>query len=88
MANDANSNPSDDRFIRDIINRKARQLGRRTDFTKEDQEDLKQDLYLRVVQSLPKFDPDKAHVNAFTTAVVERHVCNILRHKLAELDVT
>ena len=79
----ANFDPSDDRFIRGIIRRKVNQLIGRAGFTRQDGEDLEQELLARVSQSLPKFDAAKAHRNKFITTVVERYVANILRNKRA-----
>lgn len=73
-----------DRFTRGIIRRKVRQLVGRAGFTNQDREDLEHELFVRVLQSLPSFDPAQAHRNKFITAVVERHVANILRNKQAE----
>lgn len=73
-----------DRFTRGIIRRKVKQLIGRAGFTRDDSKDLEQDLYVRVLQSLPRFNPDKSHRNKFITAVVERHVANLLRNKQAE----
>lgn len=80
----AKFDPSDDRFTRGIIRRKVKQLIGRAGFTQQDREDLEQDLFVRVLQSLPKFNPDQAHRNKFITTVVERYVANILRNKQAE----
>ena len=79
----AKFNPSGDCFISGIIRRKVNQLIGRTGFTRQDREDLEQDLLARVLQSLPRFNPDVAHSNKFITYVVERHVANILRDKQA-----
>lgn len=73
-----------DRFTRGIIRRKVKQLIGRAGFKKQDREDLEQELFTRVLQSLPSFDPSKAHRNKFITTVVERYVANILRNKQAE----
>ncbi len=73
-----------DRFTRGIIRRKVKQLIGRAGFTLDDGKDLEQDLFVRVLQSLPRFNPDRAHRNKFITAVVERHVANLLRNKQAE----
>jgi len=81
---DANFNPNDDRFTRGIIRRKVKQLIGRVGFTRQDREDLEQELKLRVLQSMAKFDPDHSHRNRFITAVVERYVRNILRDASAE----
>ncbi len=80
----ANRNLNEDRYTRGIIRRKVKQLIGRAGFTKQDREDLEQDLLVRVLQSMPRFDEDQAHFNKFVTAVVERYVANILRNKKAE----
>jgi RNA polymerase sigma-70 factor (ECF subfamily) len=72
-----------DRFSLGIIRRKVKQLITRAGFTRQDREDLEQELFARVLQSLPSFDPGQAHRNKFITAVVERFVANILRDKQA-----
>lgn len=72
-----------DRFTLGIIRRKVKQLITRAGFRPQDREDLEQELFARVLQSLPSFDPGQAHRNRFITAVVERFVANILRDKLA-----
>lgn len=82
MLND-DFNQKFDPFTRGIVRRKVRQLIGRAGFISQDREDLEQDLLLRVLQSLPSFNPSLAHRNKFITAVVERHVANILRNKQA-----
>jgi len=72
-----------DRFARGIIRRKINQLIGRAGFTEQDRKDLEQELILRLLQSLPSFDPNHAHRNVFTTTVIERYVANILRNKRA-----
>lgn len=73
-----------DRFTHGIIRRKINQLVGRAGFIRQDRDDLQQDLFLRVLQSLPSFNSRRGHRNKFITAVVERHVANILRNKRAE----
>jgi RNA polymerase sigma-70 factor, ECF subfamily len=72
-----------DRFTRGIIRRKINQLIGRAGFTEQDRRDLEQELILRLLQSLPSFDPTQAHRNVFTTTVIERYVANVLRNKRA-----
>ena len=79
----ATFNPSDDRFTNGIIQRKLKQLIGRAGFTEQDRDDLRQELFMRLLQSLPLFKPDVAHRNRFITAVVERHVATILRNRRA-----
>ncbi len=73
-----------DRFSRGIIRRKIKQLIGRAGFTKQDREDLEQELILRLLQRWPRFNPNLAHRNVFTTTVIERFVATILRDKQAE----
>ncbi|GIW56165.1 MAG: hypothetical protein KatS3mg082_2569 [Nitrospiraceae bacterium] len=73
-----------DKFIRGIIRRKIKQLVGRAGFTRQDREDLEQEMLLRLLQSLHLFDPDKAHQNVFITTVIERAVAMILRERLAK----
>jgi RNA polymerase sigma-70 factor (ECF subfamily) len=73
-----------DRFAQGIIRRKVRQLVGRAGFTKQDREDLYQELVLRLLQSLELFDPDQSHPNVFITTVIERAVAMILRERRAK----
>ena len=79
----ANFDPSEDRYIRGIIKRKVNQLIGRAGFTQQDKESLEQELFAKVLQSLPRFDSEIGHRNKFVTAVVERYVANVLRNKQA-----
>ncbi len=72
------------RFEFGIIKKKVRQIVGRAGFTKQDRQDLEQELLARLVQSLKSFDPNQAHRKSFVTAVVERDVANILRDAKAE----
>src|SRR5262249_7843035 len=69
------------RFARGIIRRKVRLLVSRAGFTKQDRQDLEQELVLRLLQSLDLFDPEQAHPNVFITTVIERAVAMILRER-------
>ena len=73
-----------DRFAKGIICRKARQIIGRAGFTAQDRDDIEQELVLRLLQRLPKFDPAKSHRNVFVTTVIERSVASILRDRQAE----
>jgi RNA polymerase sigma-70 factor (ECF subfamily) len=73
-----------DRFAQGIIRRKVRQLVGRAGFTKQDRQDLYQELVLRLLQSLELFDPDQSHPNVFITTVIERAVAMILRERRAK----
>jgi RNA polymerase sigma-70 factor, ECF subfamily len=78
------SNEKINRFARGIIRRKIKQIIGRAGFTKQDREDLEQELILRLLQRWPSFNPNVAHRNVFTTTVIERFVATILRDKQAE----
>ena len=73
-----------DKFTKGIICRKVKQLVGRAGFSRQDREDLEQELILRLLQSLHLFDPDQAHQNVFVTTVVERAVAMIVRERLAK----
>jgi DNA-directed RNA polymerase specialized sigma24 family protein len=81
--------PNDDKivlqgFARAIVRRKARRPVGRAGFTAQDVRDFEQELHLRLLQSLPRFDPDQAHINVFVTTVVERSVAMLLRKRRAK----
>jgi RNA polymerase sigma-70 factor (ECF subfamily) len=73
-----------DKFTKGIIRRKIKQLVGRAGFSRQDREDLEQELLLRLLQSLHLFDPAQAHRNVFVTTVIERAVAMILRERLAK----
>ena len=72
------------RFEFGIVKRKVRQIIGRAGYTRQDREDLEQELLARLLQGLKSFDPDVAHRKSFVTAIVERAVANILRNARAE----
>lgn len=73
-----------DRFAQGIIRRKIKQLVGRAGFTRQDREDLEQELVLRLLQSLNLFDSKRGHLNVFVTTVIERAVAMIVRERLAK----
>jgi RNA polymerase sigma-70 factor (ECF subfamily) len=68
-------------YAQSLIRVKARQLMRRTGFSRSDEEDLRQELTVRLVQYLPKFDPGRAGQNTFIARVVDSSVKMILRDR-------
>lgn len=80
----SNGAPTLDRFAWGIIRRKAREIVRRSGLAGQDHDDLVQELALRLLQSLPTFDPNKAHFKTFVTTVVERSAAKVLRHHKAQ----
>jgi DNA-directed RNA polymerase specialized sigma24 family protein len=71
-------------FARSIIRRKARFLVRCDGFTARDLPDVEQELRLRLLQSLPQYDPAQGHINVFITTVVERSVAMLVRERWAK----
>lgn len=71
-------------FEHGIIHRKVDILVGRAGFTDADRRSLQQDLTIRLIQSLRRFDPNKANRKSFSTTVVERSVAKILRFQRAE----
>lgn len=71
-------------FEHGIIHRKVDVLIGRAGFTDTDRRSLQQELTIRLMQSLSRFDPKKAHRKTFSTTVVERSVAKILRFQRAE----
>jgi RNA polymerase sigma-70 factor (ECF subfamily) len=72
------------RLAQQVIRRKARLLIGRAGFTNQDREDIEQELALRVLQSLDRFDPEQAQLDVFITTIVERAVAGMLRERLAK----
>lgn len=68
-----------------LIKFKARQLSRRSGFSRTDRSDIEQELWTDLCERLPRFDPAKASLNTFIARVVERKVISILRYHLAEM---
>jgi RNA polymerase sigma-70 factor (ECF subfamily) len=73
-----------DRFTWGLVHRKVRQLIGRDDIDRQDYEDLRQELLVRLLERLPSFDPAKGHWHKYATTIVERAVANILREMMAE----
>jgi RNA polymerase sigma-70 factor (ECF subfamily) len=68
-------------YARSLIRYKARQLSRRTGFTRFDCEDLEQDLWLSLLKQIDQFDPKRASLNTFIDRVVNSSAAMILRDR-------
>lgn len=68
-----------------LVHCKARQLVGKAGYTPDDIKDIEQDLIQDLLERLPKFDPAKATLNTFAARVVERRLCNLLRHRHTEM---
>jgi RNA polymerase sigma-70 factor (ECF subfamily) len=68
-------------YARKLIRFKARQLCRLHSFSKSDEEDLQQELWLAVVNQAAKFDPARASLDTFIDRVVNTAVAMVLRDR-------
>ena len=73
------------KYTMKLVQCKARQLVGKAGYTQDDIEDIEQDLTRDLLERLPKFDPTKATLNTFADRVVGRRLCNLLRHRQAEM---
>jgi RNA polymerase sigma-70 factor (ECF subfamily) len=67
-----------------LVKYKARQLVGKAGYTQDDIADIEQDPIVDLLERLPRFDPTKATYTTFLFCVVDRAVCNMLRHRRAE----
>jgi RNA polymerase sigma-70 factor (ECF subfamily) len=74
-----------DRFAAWFVHHKAKQLIGMAGFTKDDLEDLKQDLTLDLLQRLEQFDAGRAQRHTFVVMVVEHRIAAILEHRTAAM---
>ena len=72
-------------YVEELIHHKARQLIGTAGFTRDDVEDLEQEMRLDLLERLPKFDPNKATYNTFMSRLVERKISNLIRHRTQEI---
>ena len=68
-----------------LIRCKARQLVNKAGFTKDDVEDLEQEMTLDLLMRLPKFDVNKATQKTFVARLVERKISKLIRHRRQEM---
>jgi len=80
---DANQKPwiVSDPFTVALIRIKARQLCRRSDFSRSDFEDLRQSLRLYLLEKAHLFDPVRGNLEAFVTNVINTWVGMELRYR-------
>ena len=72
-------------YAAELIHHKARQLVGTAGFTRDDVEDLEQEMRLDLLERLPKFDPSRATYNTFVSRLVERKISNLIRHRTQEI---
>jgi len=68
-------------YATQLIHHKSRQLVGTAGFTRDDIEDIQQDLTLDLLERLPRFDPAKAKYNTFVARVIERKISKLIRHR-------
>ena len=66
-------------YVKTLIQVKARQLRRQRGFTRSDEDDLRQELWLALIGQADKFDPRRASFNTFVDRVVRTAVRMLLR---------
>jgi RNA polymerase sigma-70 factor (ECF subfamily) len=68
-------------YVQSLIQFKARQICKKKGFSRSDEQDLAQELILRVLQKAPQYDPGRGASNTFAARVVESSVKVILRER-------
>lgn len=68
-------------YAHTLIRFKARQLSRRSGFSRSDQDDLEQDLWTALLSQADLFDPDRAAITTFVDRVLNSAVLMILRDR-------
>jgi len=68
-------------YASSLIRCKARQLCRRPDFSRSDEDDLKQEMTLHLLLQTRHFDPRRGAMNTFINRVVNSCVAMILRDR-------
>jgi RNA polymerase sigma factor (sigma-70 family) len=71
-------------FAARFIRFRARQLSRQPGFRPSDRDDLQQQLFVRVVERLPQFDPSQGCFNAYVKLIVQQCAANIRRDQQAQ----
>jgi RNA polymerase sigma factor (sigma-70 family) len=64
-----------------LVGFKARQLSKRPGFTRSDQPDLENELWLALTSQAEKFDPSRSSLNTFTDRVITTAAAMILRDR-------
>jgi len=68
-------------YVRKLLSLKARQLCHKRGFSRCDQEDIEQELTVRVLRQAAKFDPSRSGVRTFIDRVVRSAAAMILRER-------
>lgn len=73
-------------YARWLVERSADRLIRRGEFLESDRDDLSQELILKLLESWPQFDPQKAKATTFVATVVCNAVSNLIRRERLEAE--
>ncbi len=68
-------------YARTLIRVKAKQLIRRPGFTRSDQDDVEQNLFLHVLSKVEQFDPTRSSLNTFVDRVVNSAAAMLVRER-------
>jgi RNA polymerase sigma factor (sigma-70 family) len=68
-------------YARTLIRVKARQLIRRPGFSRSDQGDVEQDLFLHVLSKFRQYDPKRSSLNTFVDRVVNSAAAMLVRER-------
>ena len=68
-------------YAKSLIRFKARQLARRIGFSRSDEDDLEQELWLSLIDKAGHFDPQRASLDTFIDRVVNTSIRMILRDR-------
>jgi len=71
-------------YAKEVIRHKARQLIGKYGFTRDDYEDLQQEMTLDLLRRLGKYDPEKSALTTFVARVVNGKISTLIRHRKQE----
>jgi len=74
-----------DPYIEQVISMKMRTLSVTHRLTPDDRDDLRQELYLHVLQQMGKFDPTRAQWTTFIDRIVRSGIATFLRNRRVDL---
>lgn len=68
-------------YAQSVIEHKARQLARRADFSRSDEDDLIQEMRRHLLGRAHHFDPDRSSHNTFVARVIDSWIASLLRER-------
>ena len=77
----ANAHNRISNYAATAIRCKARQLAGSSGFTRDEMEDIEQELRTDLLERLPKYDPAKASRNTFVTRLIDNKISRLVRHR-------